>query len=177
MIYGEEIRLRKAEKDDIQRFVKWFSDPEVREGLSLVLPISIAEEENWFATMLKKPQIEHPLVIETLDKGKWVAIGNCSFHNIDWRNRSTEVGIVLGEKDYWNRGLGTSAMRLMVKIGFQTYNLNRISLMVYESNPRAIRAYEKTGFVREGIQRQGMYKDGKYLDVILMSILRSEWEE
>jgi diamine N-acetyltransferase len=56
-------------------------------------------------------------------------------------------------------------------------NLNRIFLRVYENNPRAIRAYEKTGFVHEGRLRQGHFHNGEYLDVLLMGVLRAEWQE
>jgi RimJ/RimL family protein N-acetyltransferase len=55
--------------------------------------------------------------------------------------------------------------------------LNRIFLRVYETNPRAIRSYEKAGFVHEGRMRQAEFKDGEYFDVFLMSVLRSEWKE
>ena len=53
---------------------------------------------------------------------------------------------------------------------------NRIYLYVFETNPRAIRAYEKCGFVHEGKLRQSVYRNGRYIDILLMSILRSEWD-
>jgi RimJ/RimL family protein N-acetyltransferase len=56
-------------------------------------------------------------------------------------------------------------------------NLNRIALEVYENNPRAVRSYEKAGFLHEGRKRQAMFKEGKYVDILLMSVLRSEWQE
>jgi RimJ/RimL family protein N-acetyltransferase len=83
---------------------------------------------------------------------------------------------VIGEKSLWNMGYGTEVMRLMLKHGFNTLNLNRIALEVYENNPRAIRSYEKAGFFLEGRKRQGMYKNGRYIDIFLMSVLRSEWQ-
>jgi RimJ/RimL family protein N-acetyltransferase len=104
-------------------------------------------------------------------------IGNSGFFNVDWRVRSAELGIVIGDKAYWNQGYGTQAMRLLVHHGFTTLNLNRIFLRVYEDNPRAVRAYEKAGFFQEGRMRQGEYHDGRYLDVLLMSVLKFEWKE
>jgi RimJ/RimL family protein N-acetyltransferase len=68
-------------------------------------------------------------------------------------------------------------MRLLLRIGFEKLNLNRVALEVFENNPRAIRAYEKAGFVHEGRRRQGIYKNGQYLDILLMSVIRSEWQE
>jgi RimJ/RimL family protein N-acetyltransferase len=87
------------------------------------------------------------------------------------------LGIFIGDKRYWNKGYGTEVMRLLLRHGFSTLNLNRVFLRVFETNPRAIRSYEKAGFVFEGRMRQAEFIDGKYCDVILMSVLRSEWKE
>lgn len=176
MIYGEGIRLRAPERSDLENFVAWLNDPEVRQGLSLYLPLSMGEEEKWYQGMLERPSAEHPLVIEIQLGDAWKPVGNCGFHAIDWRSRSSEVGIFIGEKSLWNQGFGTSAMRLLLKVGFDTLNLNRIFLRVHSDNPRAIRSYEKVGFVHEGIFRQGEYKDGRFIDIFFMSVLRSEWQ-
>jgi diamine N-acetyltransferase len=177
MINGERVRLRAPEKSDIPHFVAWLNDAEVTAGLTITLPLSQADEEIWFDEMLKRPPEEHPLTIEVQQADQWIPVGNCGLFGFDWRCRSAEVGIFIGEKSFWNRGYGTETMRLILRHGFNTLNLNRVALCVYENNPRAIRSYEKAGFKHEGRQRQGMYKDGKYIDVVLMSVLRSEWQE
>lgn len=177
MIFGEDIRFRAPERTDIPRFTKWLNDPEVRTGLLLYLPLSLDSEEKWFDDMLKRPAEEQPLVIEVLNEGAWEMIGNIGLHNIDYRCRSAEVGIFIGEKALWNRGYGTKAMRLLLKHGFETLNLNRIMLDVFEDNHGAIRTYEKSGFTLEGRKRQAVFKNGSYYDILIMSILRSEWKE
>jgi RimJ/RimL family protein N-acetyltransferase len=68
-------------------------------------------------------------------------------------------------------------MRLMLRYGFDTLNLNRIFLRVFASNPRAIRSYEKADFIHEGRMREAEFRNGQYVDVLLMSVLRSEWKE
>ena len=177
MIYGERIRLRAPEREDLPRFVAWLNDPEVRENLQLFLPLSSMEEERWFENMLQQPPTEHTLVIEIREEDGWRPVGNCGFNYTDWRCRHSELGIFIGEKPLWGRGYGTEAMRLLVHHGFKTLNLNRIYLRVFETNPRAIRVYEKVGFVHEGRFRQAEYRDGRYIDVLFMSVLRSEWED
>lgn len=183
MIYGDRIRFRHAERSDIPFFVAWLNDPEVRYGISVYLPMSQAEEEIWFENMLKHPVDERPLSIEVRQPAvegqpeSWKLIGNCAFMDIDWRNRSSEFGILIGEKTYWNQGYGTEAVKLVLKVGFATLNLNRIFLRVMQTNPRAIRAYEKAGFVLEGRQRQAEWKDGEYIDMLVMSVLQTEWRE
>lgn len=192
MIYGERIRLRAPERSDIPHFVNWLNDPEVVAGLDLYLPMSNAEEENWFDEMLKSPQAQHPMVIEMCVPGKrpdsavssppdimpvvneWVAIGNCGFNQIDWRCRHAEIGIFIGEKRFWNQGYGREAVETLVRFGFETLNLHRIWLRVYASNKSAIRCYENAGFKHEGRMREAFYKDGIYIDILIMSILENE---
>jgi len=177
MIYGERIRLRATERDDLLRFKAWLNDPQVRDNLLLFLPLSLVEEERWFENMLQLPPAEHALVIEIRQGEGWQPIGNCSFLHIDWRCRSSEIGIFIGEKSLWNQGYGSETMRLLLRHGFKTLNLNRIFLRVYETNLGGIRAYEKAGFVHEGRLRQAEYRDGSYIDVLFMSVLRSEYKE
>jgi len=102
-------------------------------------------------------------------------IGNTSFFPINQKARSVEIGIMIGEKEYWNQGYGTETMRVMCRYGFTELNLNRIWLRVYDTNPRARKAYEKAGFVHEGTLRQAEYKHGQYIDVHVMSVLKSDW--
>ncbi len=177
-LYGERIRLRAAEKEDIPVFVRWINDPDVTENLLFVAPWSRFEEESWFENMMKRPAVEHILVIEIHDDklhSNYLPIGTCSFINIDWRNRLAEIGIMIGEKAYWDKGYGSETMRLMLDHGFSSLNFNRIWLQVYSKNKRGIKAYEKAGFRYEGMFRQGQYQHGQYYDVHLMSILKDEW--
>lgn len=176
MILGKRIRLRAIEREDLPHFVAWLNDPEVRQHMELYIPLSIPQEEDWFENTRKGSLEEQPLVIE-LDTGEgWKAIGNTAFIDINWRDRLAEVSIFIGEKRFWNKGYGSETTRLMLEHGFNNLNLNRIFLRVYETNPRGIRAYEKVGFVHEGRMRQARFQNGKFIDVLIMSILNSEWK-
>jgi RimJ/RimL family protein N-acetyltransferase len=180
MIYGDRIRFRGAERSDLPTFVRWINDPDVTAGLSMYHPFSQAEEDGWFERMLARPADEHVLVIEARIPGEgggehWKMIGTCGFAPIDWRNRCAEFGINIGEKSYWNQGYGTETVRLLCKHGFETLNLNRIYLRVLDTNPRAIRAYEKAGFTHEVRMRQAEFRQGKYINMLVMGLLCSEF--
>lgn len=176
MIYGERVRLRGVERSDLEKFVEWINDPEVTVGLTLFLPMSSVDEEKWFEGVMQRPQEQKPLVIDMKKGDGWRLIGNSSFFDFDWVARSAEVGIMIGDKSVWNQGYGTEVMTLLLRHGFKTLNLNRIYLRVYAENERAIRTYEKVGFVHEGRKRQAVYKNGKYSDILMMSVLRAEWD-
>jgi len=176
-VYGERLRLRRAERDDVKKYHEWINDPDVTEGLSLVLPMSIEDEERWYQNTLSRDIQERPFSIEVRSGDGWRLIGNCSFFDIEREVRCGEIGIMIGDKSMWNQGLGTEAMTLLLRIGFATLNLNRIFLRVYSDNLRAIRSYEKAGFILEGTLRQAVYKKGRYGDLHIMSVLRSEWDK
>jgi diamine N-acetyltransferase len=180
MIYGERIRLRAVEKPDLPHFVEWLNDPEVYDGLLIHNPLSLTEEEGWYERMLMRPAQQHVMAIDVkqglADQGEpvWRMIGSLAFDDIDWRNRAAELGIMIGDKSFWNQGYGTEAVRLLVDHGFNTLKLHRIFLHVFETNPRAIRAYKKAGFIEEGRERQAEFRGGRYIDVLRMSILRED---
>jgi RimJ/RimL family protein N-acetyltransferase len=104
-------------------------------------------------------------------------IGDISLEITDWNRREAFVGLGIGPRDLWGQGYGTEAMRLMLDYAFFEVNLYRVTLNVFEYNPRAIRSYEKAGFQHEGRMRGALYREGKRWDLYYMGILRSEWME
>ncbi len=177
MIIGRNVRLRAIERQDLPLFVAWLNDPEVRKNLLVSIPLSGAQEDGWFERTLALPLEEQPLGIEVQTPEGWQLVGNCGFARFNWQHRHAEIGIFIGDARFWNKGYGTQAMRLMLKYGFNTLNLNRIYLTVYETNPRGIRCYEKAGYVHEGRLRHAIFQDGQYIDLLVMSVLRSEWSD
>ncbi len=175
MISGAHIRLRPIEREEVPLLARWFNDPEITQWIRITYPMALGEEERWYEQMLQRPPELHPLMIDVETDEGWLPIGNCGFNQVSWVDRSAEVGIVIGEKRFWSKGHGGSALRLMLRFGFDHLNLNRICLEVHADNARGIRSYEKAGFVHEGRKRQDTYKNGKYEDTLIMSVLRSEW--
>ncbi len=174
MLYLENIRLRAIERTDIDTFLRWFNDPEVRQYLLAFAPMSRAQEERWFENKLNRGD-DYLFAIEASTDGGWVHIGNAGLHNLDWKNRAVEFGIVLGEKEYWGKGFGTAATKAMLHFAFGELNMNRVELEVFDFNTRARRAYEKAGFQLEGTRRQRLHQAGRYHDLHLMSVLREEF--
>jgi RimJ/RimL family protein N-acetyltransferase len=125
--------------------------------------------------MLKREPAEQPMAVDIRAGEGWRIIGNVAFFDLQWIHRCAEIGILIGDKTQWNKGYGTETMRLMLKYGFETLNLNRIYLRVYRDNLGGIKAYERAGFVHEGVQRQAIFSEGHYTDVLMMSVLRDEY--
>lgn len=97
--------------------------------------------------------------------------------HIDNKNRSAECIIDIGEKNMWGKGIGSSAMSLILEFAFGELNLHRVCLQVFSFNERAIKLYEKMGFSHEGRLRHALYRSGNWHDIVLMSILKSEYKD
>ncbi len=175
MILGKQVRLRPPERDDLPRFVQWFGDPDVRRHLTVYLPFSLAQEEHWFEAAVQKVERREQVLL-CIETAEGELIGNIGLHAIDWKERSAELGITIGEKAYWGQGYGGQAIRTLLDVAFREMNLHRVFLRVDADNARGIRCYEKVGFQWEGTYRDAVFREGTYHDQHVMSILETEFE-
>lgn len=169
-LQGTLVRLRAHEPADIAALNGLINDPDVGEGLGMVMPQAVSGYMAFLEATEKDPS-KAMFVVERL-QGR-VPIGACSFFTIEVAPRTAVLGVWLG-KPYWDEGLGTDAVRTICGFGFDHMNLQRIELTVFESNPRAKRAYEKVGFVVEGTRRRSEFVGGRHVDSYLMGLLAEE---
>jgi RimJ/RimL family protein N-acetyltransferase len=161
--------LREKKKSDIPDDYKWRSDPELAE-LDSTRPLSISYKD---FERLSKDEMSYPssrskrLSVDTLDGQH---IGNVMFYDIDLRSGQAELGIMIGEKDYWSRGYGTETVGLLLDHMFEEYPFNRVYLHTLVWNHRAQKSFHRAGFRDIAPVR----KSGR--DFIKMEIWRHEWE-
>lgn len=174
LIHGARVWLRPAERTDIPTFVRWFNDAGTTRYLMARAPMSLAGEEKWFERMLERQGKDgyHFVICLLVDDRP---IGSIGFHEVDHVDGNAGVGVVIGEPELWDQGLGTDAMRALLGFAFGELRLERIWLEVYDFNTRARRSYEKCGFALEGTLRRAIFRRGEYHDVHIMAILREEW--
>lgn len=103
------------------------------------------------------------------------AVGSVSLFEFDDLARHAEVGIAVAAEAR-GKGIGTAAIAQIVEFAFVRCNLRRLHLQAIASNVPAIRAYERAGFVIEGRQRQHAWVRGRYEDIVIMGVMRSDWE-
>ncbi|MHA1776058.1 MAG: hypothetical protein DRO88_06090 [Promethearchaeia archaeon] len=103
-----------------------------------------------------------------------IPIGQISIYNISFTNYRGELGIWLG-RSYWTQGIGTEALLLMIKYGFENLFLNRLQAHIFIENARSISLFERLGFKREGKIREYVCKKDKFKDVYSYSLLRGEY--
>ena len=118
----------------------------------------------------------HFFSIRRLDDDRLLGDINLDVIN-EWGSRDAFVGLGIGDREDWGKGYGTDAMKIMLRFAFTELNLRRVTLTVFEYNPRAINTYEKVGFRHEGRMRGALLRDGKRWDMFYMGILAEEWKE
>jgi RimJ/RimL family protein N-acetyltransferase len=173
MLEGQLVRLRAIEPGDRERAHAWLNDPEVtyyltmRYSLASSDPMWMADAQpNSFANGVH-------LAIETRDGAH---MGGINLHELNPEDRKAGLGIIIGDKACWSNGYGADAIATLLRFGFHEMNLHRVWLGVLDGHEGAIHCYEKAGFQEESRRRQQVYKHGRYWDVLIMSILRDEFE-
>ncbi len=155
MATSNEVKLREKRLADAALDYAWKTDEELTQ-LDAAPALSISFQ-HYLAEYLR--ELHHPssnrerFAIETRD-GKH--IGNCTYYGIDKAKGEAEVGIMIGDRDYWDKGYGTSAINVLVRNIFQNTKLNRLYLKTLALNMRAQKCFEKCGFTQYGyLNRDG----------------------
>lgn len=154
-------------------FTKWSADSEYLRLLNWDPAFGFSKKayQEWFEKHMEA-YFEHSFIIRTLADDR--PVGEIGLGDINWNFGDAFVGIGLGERSDWGKGYGTDAMRVILRYAFMELNLHRVSLNVFEYNPRGIRSYEKCGFVIEGRACGLLQRDGRRWDVIYMGVLRED---
>ena len=177
VLEGERLRLRPMTDGDVPLLVQWFADPDVLHWLHLsedppeLIGSMQAHKERW--ERMRDDPMHLSWCIETSEGRPIGDIGLLAIHPTHHR---AELAITIGVQEYWGRGYGTEAIGMLLRHAFEVMGLRRVQLITDEDNARGIRCYEKCGFVREGLLRSHRLRYGKPLNMVIMGVLREEWE-
>jgi len=166
-----------------ETYNSWFYDQEVTKYNSHGLfPYTKKQKESFMNEIDSKERIVWKVMlsqkITEFDTHKIASIwiGNISLQSFNWINRSAEFAIVLGDKNYWGKGYGTEALRLLIDHGFNKLHLNRIWTGTASINVGMNKIATNLGMDAEGQFREAVYLDGDYEDVTVYGILKEEWK-
>lgn len=173
-ITGSKIYLRGLTREDLTGpMFQWANDSEVTHFMFMGLrPNSIEQLQKEFDVLNTS---EKDFVFAIVDKKTDKHIGTAGLYVVNWVSRSAEYRIIIGEKNFWNKGVGQETAKLLLEYAFQKLNLNKVWLGVNASNKAGAASYRKAGFKDEGVLRQEIYRNGQYYDAIRMSVLRQEY--
>ena len=172
MLVGKRVTLRALTEADIPRLTEFKNDVEFEllGGGDPPRPRTLELVRDFFTEQAKDKDSPN-FAIEA--DGRF--IGDCGLFNADRRSGTAEVGIGIGDRDYWGRGYGREALTLLVDYGFRMQNFRKLWLTVQGSNERAIRSYRAFGFVEEGRLREQAWSGGRYEDIVMMALFRSDF--
>jgi RimJ/RimL family protein N-acetyltransferase len=176
MLQGDRVRLRAIARDDLPRLWAFNNDlaVELAGGGDPPYPQSLTRLQAEFDQDAAKGGRDRPFfAIETDGK----VIGACGLHHVDATGRTAELGIAIGDREYWGRGFGRESVGLLLTYAFRYLNHHRVWLRVHGKNERAVRAYKACGFVEEGRLRSHVWSDGAYDDLLVMGVLREDWQK
>jgi RimJ/RimL family protein N-acetyltransferase len=175
MLIGDQVVLRSFELTDTQQILKHYNDLEVRRFLDNPEPISKEECNDWIRKTWENRQKGSAYFFAIDLKKTKELIGVCALFAISPINHSAEIYIVIYNKAFWNKHLGTEALQLLLGYGFNYLNLHRIFLYTHDINTRAQRVYEKLGFKKTGKRREGSFFEGEFHDLLLYDLLVEEF--
>jgi RimJ/RimL family protein N-acetyltransferase len=169
IISGSKTRLREKKLSDVRSDYRWQADPELAKlDATSVLVTSFSLYLLDYAAALRRSHASrYPLAVETLDGNH---IGNCTCYDIDEKNGEAQFGIMIGNRDYWDKGYGADAVNTMVDHVFRTTQTRRLYLKTLDTNLRAQKCFARCGFTPFGHLRRNGY------DFTLMELKREHWE-
>lgn len=174
-ITGSRVYLRPLERTDLnEQYLMWVNDPEIARYLDTrTFPTSMQDLVAFYEEVTRT---RDNVILAIIDKKSDRHIGNVKLGPIRWVHRRATLGLLIGDKKFWGRGVGTEVTRLAVEYGFNRLNLRRIDLGLHAEHESALRCYEKVGFKVEGRLREDLFHEGKYKDSLLMGLLKSEYK-
>jgi RimJ/RimL family protein N-acetyltransferase len=169
MIFGKKVILREKRTDDAWNDYSWETDPELaRLDAAPVLTMPYSEFlEEYTSELFYHYSSGKRFAIDSIDGEH---IGNCSYYNLDESRGETELGIMIGNRDYWNEGYGSDTVTSLVDHIFNTTKLKRIYLKTLDWNDRAQNCFRKCGFNQYRESTRGKYH------FIMMELFRTDWD-
>ena len=172
-LVGDRIYLSPRRVEDAEKFTEWMNDFDITDYIGRSSQLMSVQGEIEYLEKDSNP--EATFVIVTLNEDKM--IGSISLEKMRNIHRTATLGIFIGEKEYWSKGYGSEAIKLLLDYGFNYLNLHSINLTVMSFNERAVKCYKKCGFKEVGRRREDKFVNGAYYDTIIMDILESEFKE
>ncbi len=170
MIQGKVVTLRALEDKDIEILRGWRNHPDLMKFHCSDLPVSEAGQRGWYQNYSG----ESGTIIFIIETEEQSPAGYTLIKHLDHKNRQAEIGLYL-DPTQQGKGYGKDAFLTLMGYCFHELNLHRIYLEVFAFNEKASKMYEKIGFKEEGRKREAFFTQNQYHDIIVMSLLETEF--
>jgi RimJ/RimL family protein N-acetyltransferase len=172
-IEWSEVSLTPLRAADLDQIWQWQNSPDIRDlSMGFRMPVPFENVEDWFSR-IRSDESGKRIVFAVRVSGELA--GTVELHSVKMLHRKASLAIVLGDLTRQGRNLGFVACSLALDFAFNSLDLRRVELEVVESNMRAVRLYERLGFLLEGRKREDYFAHGRRMDVLVFGLLREEW--
>ena|ERR1041385_6303325 len=176
IIEGDKIFLRRITEQDITpEYVAWLNDPDVTRGLETVAQPYTEEMLRQYIHEVVGNENTWMFVVADKKSGK--SIGTAKVHNINKKNGTCNLGLMLGDKNYWGKGFGQDAYNTAIDFAFKTLGIRKIWEMANATNAASLSMCKKAGFQVEGQLKEHTFSEGKYIDKILLGLFARDWKK
>jgi len=172
---GNLVRLAALDPEESAAATSRFSRDSEYFRLMDSYPCLLHTKESTKKWIEKDLEDEHAIIFAIRTLADDHLIGDVGLDGLYWNHGDTFLGIGVGDREFWGKGYGSDAMKLVLRYAFTELNLRRVTLNVFEYNPRAIRCYQKVGFQQEGRVRKYLNREGRRWDLVYMGITKEEW--
>jgi len=174
MLKGKDILLRKLSLDDASaEYLSWLNNYNTVKFTESRHTVHTMESLKEFISHVSNEN-NYCFAIIDIQSGKH--IGNIKIGNIHPIYKYADVGLIIGEKDFWGKGIATESIKLCVEFAFKQLRLHRLYAGIYSVNVGSIKAFEKAGFVREGREKEKYLFEGKRIDSYIYGIVNEPIE-
>jgi len=172
-LVGKKVYLRPIDMGDVnEEYLNWINDGDVINNLATVFPTTLIGLENFVKSAINSSDFVFFAIIE---KKTNKHIGNVKLGQIDWISRTSNYGLMLGDKNSWGKGYAQESFILLIKYAFEKLNLHKVWDMAVKSNVASIKANQKVGFKIEAELKEHVFKNGKYMDLVVLSLLAEDY--
>lgn len=161
--------LRPLALEDLEgNYHSWLNDQEIVQYNSHGrFPLTLEKMKDYISSANNSEQI----VMAIVSKHSNTHIGNISLQSINWVDRNVEIAFILGEKQFWGKGVMLEAGKAMIDHAFNSLNLHRVYCGTSSSNLGMQRLAKKLGMLKEGVRKEAIFTAGKYHDVIEFGLI------
>jgi|SaaInlStandDraft_2_1057019.scaffolds.fasta_scaffold32579_2 [ribosomal protein S5]-alanine N-acetyltransferase len=167
-IDGKQIILRSVVNDDVtHEYLSWLNSKDVTQFLESRFMDYTLKTLNDYVSKINEDH--NVLFLSIIIKNEKKCVGTIKLGPINKHHNLAELGIMIGDKQYWGKGIATEAIQILSDFTFKNLNLHKITAGAYENNLGSIKAFLKSGFLEEGRRKRHFYYKDKFVDHVLLS--------
>ena len=171
---GNIVNLRSLTVNDAgEEYMNWLNDPEINQYLESRYSSHSIDDIRKFISSVST---ENNAILGMFDLKNNTHIGNIKLGPINTKHQRADIGLLIGNKSYWGKGIATEAIALVTTFAFDELKLAKVTAGCYANNIGSQKSFFKNGFIIEGVQKNHFFYQGKFVDGIMLGKLNESFK-